>query len=216
MQHTGILRDWHDERGFGFIAPTQGGREVFVHIGAFPRDGTRPVAGERLGYELATGRDGRPEAVNVTRLAVGSRPVDRTTSRDDGRSNRPDLRDRAGTDRGDRLGSSLLGAIVLAVVLLVVGAWGYRQYTTSMHRKELASRPAVKVDTPWPPAAEPVPRLAAPAERAATSRFTCDGRTHCSQMTSCEEATWFIQHCPGTVMDGDGDGVPCEQQHCRQ
>jgi hypothetical protein len=45
--------------------------------------------------------------------------------------------------------------------------------------------------------------------------FTCDGRQHCSQMTSCQEATYFIQYCPDTKMDGDGDGVPCERQWCR-
>jgi len=56
---------------------------------------------------------------------------------------------------------------------------------------------------------------------AASSRFTqtanyrCDGRKRCSQMRSCEEATWFIEHCPGMEMDGDRDGVPCEDQHCR-
>jgi cold shock CspA family protein len=42
----------------------------------------------------------------------------------------------------------------------------------------------------------------------------CDGRKYCSQMHSCEEATWFLQHCAGTQMDGNGDGVPCEQQWC--
>ncbi len=42
----------------------------------------------------------------------------------------------------------------------------------------------------------------------------CDGRQHCSQMTSCEEATWFLQHCPNTKMDGEGDGIPCENQWC--
>jgi hypothetical protein len=42
----------------------------------------------------------------------------------------------------------------------------------------------------------------------------CDGRTRCSQMTSCEEATYFLKNCPGTTMDGDHDGVPCEQQWC--
>lgn len=42
----------------------------------------------------------------------------------------------------------------------------------------------------------------------------CDGRTHCSQMRSCEEAKYFIQHCPNTQMDGDRDGVPCEEQWC--
>ena len=43
---------------------------------------------------------------------------------------------------------------------------------------------------------------------------SCDGRTMCSQMTSCVEATYFLRHCPGTQMDGDRDGVPCEQQLC--
>lgn len=46
-----------------------------------------------------------------------------------------------------------------------------------------------------------------------TRSFTCDGRTYCSQMASCEEATYFVQHCPDTTMDGDG--IPCEQQLCQ-
>jgi hypothetical protein len=54
-------------------------------------------------------------------------------------------------------------------------------------------------------------RSAAPA----ASLFSCDGRTHCSQMTSCAEATYFLKNCPGTQMDGNRDGVPCEQQWCR-
>src|SRR5262245_40687189 len=51
-----------------------------------------------------------------------------------------------------------------------------------------------------------------------TTKFHCDGRVYCSQMTSCEEATFFLQNCPGVKMDGDnggrGDGVPCERQWC--
>ncbi|MCY1299998.1 Excalibur calcium-binding domain protein [compost metagenome] len=47
-----------------------------------------------------------------------------------------------------------------------------------------------------------------------TRSYSCDGRTYCSQMSSCEEATYFLQHCPGMKMDGDYDGVPCEQQWC--
>jgi cold shock CspA family protein len=48
----------------------------------------------------------------------------------------------------------------------------------------------------------------------ATSPYACDGRTRCSQMTSCTEATYFLRHCPNTEMDGDGDGIPCESQWC--
>ena len=44
--------------------------------------------------------------------------------------------------------------------------------------------------------------------------FRCDGRVRCTEMHSCEEATWFLEHCAGTKMDGDDDGVPCEAQWC--
>jgi hypothetical protein len=47
-----------------------------------------------------------------------------------------------------------------------------------------------------------------------TKTFTCDGRQYCSQMTSCEEATYFLQNCPNPKMDGNHDGVPCERQWC--
>ncbi len=53
------------------------------------------------------------------------------------------------------------------------------------------------------------------AESSINSNYTCDGRTYCSQMTSCEEATFFINNCPDTKMDGNNDGVPCESQWCR-
>ncbi len=44
----------------------------------------------------------------------------------------------------------------------------------------------------------------------ATQKFSCDGRQHCSQMRSLEEARWFVRNCPNTKMDGDNDGEPCE------
>ncbi|QHJ10567.1 hypothetical protein FX988_00781 [Paraglaciecola mesophila] len=40
--------------------------------------------------------------------------------------------------------------------------------------------------------------------------FRCDGRQYCSQMTSRAEAEYFLAHCPDTRMDGDDDGIPCE------
>ena len=56
-----------------------------------------------------------------------------------------------------------------------------------------------------------MPRQAVPTT---SRRFNCDGRQHCSQMTSCAEAKYFIRNCPNTKMDGDHDGVPCERQWC--
>lgn len=47
-----------------------------------------------------------------------------------------------------------------------------------------------------------------------TKIFSCEGKVYCSEMVSCEEAMFYIRNCPGTKMDGDADGIPCESQWC--
>lgn len=61
----------------------------------------------------------------------------------------------------------------------------------------------------------PSSSISQPVVPVAGSGYRCDGRTHCSQMTSCAEATFFLRNCPGVKMDGNYDGVPCEQQWCK-
>jgi len=50
----GVLKQWNDERGFGFIAPSHGGREVFVHVSAFAREHGRPTQGESSSRTVPT------------------------------------------------------------------------------------------------------------------------------------------------------------------
>ncbi|RQO59845.1 DNA-binding protein [Paucibacter sp. KBW04] len=50
--------------------------------------------------------------------------------------------------------------------------------------------------------------------RQARGGFDCDGRSYCSQMRSCDEAKYFLQFCPGVNLDGNKNGLPCEQQWC--
>lgn len=89
-------------------------------------------------------------------------------------------------------------AMIAGLLMLAAGSWyGYSRFTT---------------DRTQPPA--PAARAIQTLPIAPAQAFTCDGRTQCSQMTSCAEATFFIKQCPGTQMDGDGDGKPCESQWC--
>ena len=53
------------------------------------------------------------------------------------------------------------------------------------------------------------------ARAVSPAQYSCDGRQHCSQMGSYDEALFFLRNCPNTKMDGDGDGVPCERQFGR-
>lgn len=79
-------------------------------------------------------------------------------------------------------------------------------------------RDAVAIEVPCQNPALEVPEeyLAPLSDEPATlpvkPRFQCDGRQHCSQMTSFEEAQFFLAQCPDTKMDGDNDGQPCENQ----
>ena len=187
MRFDGILRSWNEERGFGFIAPTRGGAEVFVHISAFARDGSRPVVGETLSFELGRGRDGKPQAIHVIRAAIGTpTPAPRRSPPESAR--RPSA------------GGGWIGKLVSIAVAAALAWWMYGRYEAGSERRRLEAMPAAEIPQP--------------SEAPAGVGFRCDGRTQCSQMTSCAEATWFINHCPGTQMDGNHDGVPCEQQWC--
>lgn len=53
------------------------------------------------------------------------------------------------------------------------------------------------------------------AETSTVAQFKCDGRTHCSQMHSYDEAVFFLRNCPNTKMDGNHNGIPCERQFHR-
>lgn len=190
MRFDGTLKSWDAERGFGFIVPRQGGQDIFVHASALPRDAHQPRVGETLSFEVETTADGK-RAVRVrrpVRPAAAATPPVRTT-----RPAAPEARPSAGW------GQPLVALCIVAAVLW----YGYEQY---QHQTRLQVLPhAVPVQAEEAPT-EPVP---------AVGSFSCDGRQYCSQMTSCAEAKFFLQHCPGVQMDGNRDGVPCEQQWCK-
>jgi cold shock CspA family protein len=67
MRFEGTLTIWNADRGYGAIAPLQGGQELFVHISSFPTDGSPPSVDEALSFEIVSGSDGRKQAVKVLR-----------------------------------------------------------------------------------------------------------------------------------------------------
>lgn len=60
--NKGKLSKWNDDRGFGFIKPSEGSREVFLHISAVETTSRRPKNGDTIFYELVTGADGKIRA----------------------------------------------------------------------------------------------------------------------------------------------------------
>ena len=47
-----------------------------------------------------------------------------------------------------------------------------------------------------------------------STQYSCNGKTFCSQMISCGEAIFYQEKCGASEMDGNRDGIPCEQQWC--
>ena len=90
-------------------------------------------------------------------------------------------------------------------LLIALAAWTvYSRYEQQQAASLRDSEPVLS--EPEPPEAT--------ANSAPNPHFKCDGRTHCSQMTSCQEAKFFLKNCPDTKMDGNNDGIPCERQFC--
>ena len=87
---------------------------------------------------------------------------------------------------------------IILIVLIATVSWGY--YTKNG---------AVSFTPPPIENKEPI------SSTNNQHNYQCDGRQHCSQMSSYEEAKYFIENCPNTKMDGDNDGIPCERQFGR-
>ena len=65
----GTVKLFNGTKGFGFIEPTGGGKDAFVHISAVERAGLGTLReGQKVSYELETGRDGKQSAANLKAL----------------------------------------------------------------------------------------------------------------------------------------------------
>jgi CspA family cold shock protein len=64
---TGTVKWFNATKGFGFIQPEDGSKDVFLHVSAVERAGLQsPQDGQKVEYELESGRDGRTSASDLT------------------------------------------------------------------------------------------------------------------------------------------------------
>ena len=63
---NGTVKWFNTQKGFGFIAPEHGSKDVFVHISALERSGIQSLAdGQAVTFDIESGRDGRESASNL-------------------------------------------------------------------------------------------------------------------------------------------------------
>ena len=64
---NGTVKWFNTTKGYGFIQPDEGGKDVFVHISAVERSGLTGLAdNQKVTFDLESGRDGRQSAVNIS------------------------------------------------------------------------------------------------------------------------------------------------------
>ena len=135
---------------------------------------------------------------------------------------------------GRTVGRVFVGATDVNAEMIRQGAaWVYRQYLKDQSllaleqqaksaKRGLWGLPEAERCPPWdwrkgtcatasaPATRAPAAPTAAPTSATTSGGFTCAGKRYCREMTSCEEAKFYLTQCGVRSLDGNHDGVPCE------
>lgn len=196
MLHQGKLRDWNPGNGSGFIQQDKAGPDIRISSSGFRKKPEKLQDGDCIFFQIEVDPQGMPKAVSAYRAGQRFAPA-------------PALKKPA-------LSSLPFQQLLSVLVTFSILAWlGYQ----SMHLYSAeAASPAVaelietadqqstaaSLENPvWPP-----------IQAQQDPQFQCEGKQHCSEMSSCEEAEFYLEQCPNVLIDGDRDGIPCERTHC--
>lgn len=197
---NGILVRWQDEKGFGFIKPeAANGKDLFIHISELKHMARKPQVGDAIQYRTQQQADGKFKAINASIEGVAVISASATTRRKN--NSNPGSKSQSPKTRS----SSVI--LIPLIVCLALAAIGFKRYEALTATPVLTNENVEQMS------------FNLPTQNSALhskQNFHCEtGKEYCSQMRSCAEATFYINNCPNTKMDGNHDGVPCERQWCQ-
>lgn len=204
---------------------------MFFHIKDFPKLGGEPKEGETIKF-LMVEDHGKFRAANIVRLDL--KPEHQNPSATQYQKFEPKNSNAySKTKHKKGITFTVAGFIVIAILLALIFQ-KYQSYQQAQqlktiqlieeqkqiiaHQREaIGDLPEVKRLEKATDAIKTNSGSSASSQQpiAAKAQFSCDGRTHCSQMRSYDEALFFLRNCPNTKMDGNNDGEPCERQFGR-
>ncbi|WP_312087692.1 cold shock domain-containing protein [Acinetobacter variabilis] len=227
----GKIKTYNEERGFGFIEIAGESKDLFFHIKDFPNKNVPPKVGESLKF-LKVQDAGKFKADHIVRLDIS---YQKTLSKIVSQHNDLQIERTVPYHQPKKsvLSKLITGIGLIIIVILAVLVYGkYQNYKIQkqqqlehlmQEQKRLVSEQRAALgDLPEQGLSEQgrknlevstnTPIRSTASSTSVSSPYRCDGRTHCSQMRSYDEVVFFLRNCPGTQMDGNHDGVPCERQ----
>lgn len=185
--NKGKLTTWNDSKGFGFIKSESLDRDTFIHISSLKLMSRKPKVGDFIYFEVEKQPNGKSSAINCR--IEGVKALHKVDEND---------------DHEDKY--NLIRNLLSIAIVIVIAAFGYQKLSSKF---EGYNSSFVNTSSPInSPSSRIQPKVI--KQTLPTHNFSCDGRQHCSQMNSRAEAEYFIRNCPNTKMDGDRDGIPCE------
>lgn len=229
MFQQGTVKTYNEQRGFGFIKVEGENQDLFFHISNFPNKNIPPNIGEKLKFRKVKD-NGKYQADQIVRLDIEYQQPKSTVigQREQFQTQAAPRYEKAKTSIKSKVVTVIGLMIVLVLAVMVYSK--YQEYKTQKQQqieqlvleqeRIVAEQRAALGDVDNIGLSEQgrknleastsTPIRTNTSSTSVSSPYQCDGRQHCSQMNSRAEADWYIRNCPNTKMDGDGDGVPCE------
>lgn len=196
MLHQGKLKDWDPTKGYGFIQQDKAGPDIRISTSGFRKKPEKLQDGDRIFFQIEVDLQGKPKAVFAYRAGQHFAPA-------------PEV-------KKPTLSSLPFQQLLSVVVSLSILAWLayqsvylFKPGAFSPAVAELAESAAQQSET-----SQPESPVWPPIKIQQSVQFQCEGKQHCTEMHSCEEAVFYLENCPGVAIDGDNDGIPCERQWC--
>jgi len=197
MLHQGIIKEWNPAQGRGFIQRDKAGPDISIHSSGFRKKPEQLQNGDRVFFQIEIDSAGTLKAVDAYKAGQHFAPA-------------PELKKPALSSLPFQ---RILSALLILSILALLGYQALNVFSSAEHSAseteftESAKQQAADLSvehSEW-----------SPTQVQQGQQFQCEDKQHCSEMSSCEEAEFYLEQCPGVLIDGDNDGIPCEQQLCR-
>lgn len=188
MLQDGKLKSWNEAKGFGFIQSSSLDKDIFLHVSSLRHMPRSPRVGDTIVFQVEAQNNGKLKAYNCSIQGLRPVPIKPKQTYKPSHLSRP-----THSKRG--FGSIAIGLFIILSILFSYSK--YEQIANEKTTHEVVNQSFPESNS-----------------LAQSALFQCEGKQHCSQMASCEEAKFYLKNCPSTKIDGDNDGIPCERQHC--